>query len=169
MNSHEILKKTIAKAGVKTVAADMALSQSLIYKWCQAKGEESSGADNPLDRLLTLCQITGDSTPVVWLCEQINGFFVENITPESTRQDLSALAMTQRILKEFSEMLDMVSQSLRNDGGIDRDEARRIRVEWEDLKRVAEKFVLGCEMGRYEPEPTSSMQIPQARITGEQP
>ena len=152
MDSHEILRKTIAKAGVKAVASDMALSQSLVYKWCQAKGEDASGADNPLDRLLTLCQITGDHAPIVWLCEQVNGFFVENISPDSTASDLSALAMAQRILKEFSEMLDMVSQSLRNDGGIDKDEARSIRVEWEDLKRVAEKFVLGCEMGHYEAE-----------------
>jgi len=93
---------------------------------------------------------------IIWLCEQVDGFFVENITPDATQADERALIMTQRILKEFSEMLDMVSRSMANDGGIDKDEARAIRVEWEDLKRVAEQFVLGCEMGHYKPDPVRS-------------
>ena len=57
--------------------------------------------------------------------------------------------MTQRILKAFSEMLDMVSRSIGDDGGVDLDEAQKIRVEWEELKRVAEQFVLQAEAGRY--------------------
>ncbi len=153
MNSHEVMRRTIAKAGVKAVAADLALSHSLVYKWCQAKGEDASGAENPLDRILTLYRITGDPGPILWLCEQVNGYFVANIVPDGTDNGISALAMTQSILKEFSELLDMVSQSLKVDDGISPDEARGIRVEWEDLKRVAEKFVLGCEMGRYAPSP----------------
>ncbi len=153
MNSHEIMRRTIAKAGVKSVASDLALSSSLVYKWCQAKGEDASGAGNPLDRILALCRITGDAAPIIWLCEQVNGFFVENVTPDVTQADERALTMTQRILKEFSEMLDMVSRSIAHEGGIDKDEARAIRVEWEDLKRVSEQFVLGCEMGHYLPAP----------------
>lgn len=156
MDSHEIMRRTIAKAGVKSVAADLALSSSLVYKWCQAKGEEACGAGNPLDRILALCRITGDPAPIVWLCEQVNGFFVENMPPDAADTDVRALIMTQRILHEFSEMLDMVSQSMANDGGIDADEAKQIRVEWEDLKRVAEQFVLGCEMGLYKPETTGT-------------
>ena len=34
-------------------------------------------------------------------------------------------------------------------GGVDLDEAQKIRVEWEELKRVAEQFVLQAEAGRY--------------------
>ncbi len=151
MESHEIMRRTIAGVGVKAVAADMALSRSLVYKWCQPKGVDNSGADNPLDRIAEVCRITGDMSPIVWLCEQVNGFFVENITPDAAQADVRALTMTQRILKEFSEMLDMVSRSIAHENGIDPDEARAIRVEWEDLKRVSEQFVLGCEMGRYLP------------------
>jgi hypothetical protein len=152
MESHEIMRRAVAGVGVKAVASDMALSSSLIYKWCQPKGEINSGAGNPLDRIAELCRITGDRSPIVWLCEQANGFFVENVTPDAARSDERALAMTQRILQEFSEMLDMVARSIAHENGIDMDEARAIRVEWEDLKRVAEQFVLGCEMGRYPPE-----------------
>jgi len=152
MDSHEMIKKTVAKAGVKSVAADMALSPSLIYKWCEAKGQDASGADNPLDRILNLCQITGDHGPIVWLCEQVNGFFIENIAPDMMETELRVLNMTQRILREFSEMLDMVSKSMAHENGIDKDEAKSIRVEWEDLKRVGEQFVLGCEMGAFAPK-----------------
>ncbi len=159
MESHEIIKKTVTKAGVKSVASDMNLSPSMIYKWCEAKGEDQSGADNPLDRLLNLCQVTGKSDPIVWLCEQVNGFFVENSNPEMLGEEMRVLEMTQRILREFTDMLDMVSQSMQNDNGIDKQEARDIRAEWEDLKRVAEQFVLGCEMGAFAPhedEPPTS-------------
>jgi len=152
MDSHEILKKTLSKAGVKSVASDMCLSPSLIYKWCEAKGDDCSGADNPLDRLLALCQVTGDSSPIIWLCEQVNAFFVENIAPDMQEEKMEVLIMTQRILCEFSDMLDMVARSMANDNGIDKKEAREIRAEWEDLKRVAEQFVLGCEMGAFAPE-----------------
>lgn len=153
MESHEIIKNTVNKAGVKSVASDMNLSPSLIYKWCEAKGEDRSGADNPLDRLLALCQVTGKSDPIVWLCEQVNGFFVENTTPDvGVGQEMKVLEMTQRILREFTDMLDMVSQSMQDDNGIDKQEARDIRAEWEDLKRVAEQFVLGCEMGAFAPK-----------------
>lgn len=152
MDSHEILKQTVGKAGVKSVAADMRLSPSLIYKWCEAKGDDLSGADNPLDRLLALCQVTGDSTPIVWLCEQVNAFYVENVAPDMEEEEMVVLKMTQRILGEFSGMLDMVARSMANDSGIDKQEARDIRAEWEDLKRVAEQFVLGCEMGVFAPE-----------------
>lgn len=152
MDSHEIMRKTVNTAGAKSVASDMALSPSLIYKWCEAKGEDASGADNPLDRILKVCQITGDNTPIVWLCEQVNGYYVDNVTPDGADSGVRLLEMTQRILKEFSEMLDVVSRSIGDDGGVDGDEARAIRVEWEDLKRVAEQFTLYCEMGRYAPD-----------------
>jgi hypothetical protein len=154
MDSHEILRKTIANAGVKSVASDMSLSPSLIYKWCEAKGLDASGADNPLDRLLKLCQVTGNLTPIVWLCEQVNGFYVENPVVDKVETEMRVLTMTQRILEEFSEMLDRVSKSMAHENGIDRDEARSIRAEWEDLKRVAEHFVIGCERGVFAPKGT---------------
>ncbi len=151
MDSHEILRKTVAGCGTKAVAAEMGLSPSLVYKWCETKGADASGADNPLDRLLHICQVTGDHGPIIWLCEQVNGFFVENIAPDSQDYNMQVVSMTQRILREFSEMLDMVARSMAHENGIDQREARDIRAEWEDLKRVAEQFVLGCEMGVFAP------------------
>ena len=37
MNSYEVLKNAITPVGAKSIAADMNLSTSLIYKWCQSK------------------------------------------------------------------------------------------------------------------------------------
>ena len=62
MKSHEILKTVVESVGVKHVASDLGVSTSLVYKWC-ARPDPSptgSGARNPLDRLVTLFESTGD-------------------------------------------------------------------------------------------------------------
>jgi len=150
MESYNVLKKAITAVGVKSVAADMSLSTSLVYKWCESKeGEEAGGAANPLDRIDKIYQLTGDTSPISWLCQRAGGFFVEN-PPRKTAADGPLLPVTQKILREFSELLEAVSNSLENDGHVDAKEAAKIRNEWEDLKSVAEGFVLACEKGRYE-------------------
>ena len=128
----------------------MSLSSSLIYKWCEAKdGPERAGADNPLDRTAKIYDLTGDVGPVKWLCRKANGFFVANPEPATAQGFLPLLGMTQRLLKEFSELLTTVSESVSDDGKVDDVEADRIRKEWEDLKSVGESFVSGCEQGIY--------------------
>lgn len=78
MESHEILKKSINKVGVKSIASDMNLSSSLIYKWCQpSENEDSAGAENPLDRLSKIISLTQDKSPIEWLCQKNNGYFVK--------------------------------------------------------------------------------------------
>ena len=70
MESFEILKQAVNNLGVKSIAADMNLSTSLIYKWCQPKDTpDAAGADNPLDRIAKIYDLTGDDTPVRWLCD----------------------------------------------------------------------------------------------------
>ena len=60
VNSHEVLKQSVSDLGVKSVASDLGLSTSLIYKWCQpSEAEDASGADNPLDRLAKVYELTG--------------------------------------------------------------------------------------------------------------
>jgi hypothetical protein len=138
--------------GVKAVAAEMSLSASLLYKWCQPKDHpDAAGADNPLDRLQKVIELTGNTSPVKWLCQQSNGFFTTNPIPDVS-SDLPMINVTRRILKEFSELLDVVSESIENDGEITADEAGRIRKEWEELKVLTESFVVACEAGVYRNE-----------------
>ena len=148
-NSHEVLKKSVSDLGVKSVASDLGLSTSLIYKWCQPNdSEDASGADNPLDRLASIYELTGDRGPVEWLCRQADGYFVENVPTEDIER-IPLLHMTRRIVREFSELLDVLTESIENDGKIDLDEAAKIRKEWEELKSSAESFVSSCEKGLY--------------------
>ncbi|MFT5123576.1 MAG: hypothetical protein ACI9TH_002813 [Kiritimatiellia bacterium] len=151
MKSHEIMKEVLSGPGVKSIAADMHLSTSLLYKWSQDQDtEDSSGADSPLDRLVKLYEITGDDRLVRWLCEKADGFYSPNPRPSKERPPL--LQATQAILREFSEMLEAVSSSIADDGNIDVTEAVSIRKEWEDLKSLTESFVSACERGGYQPQ-----------------
>jgi len=149
MESHEVLKQAVKTIGAKAVAADMNLSQSLIYKWCEPKDSpDAGGADNPLDRLAKIYELTGETGPIQWLCEQAGGFFVKNPL-QAKDPEAPVLKMTRTILREFTELLDAVSEGYEDDGNIDHKEADLIRAKWEDLKGIAESFVVGCEKGQY--------------------
>ncbi len=152
MDSHEILKDSIKSVGAKSVAQDMNLSTSMVYKWCETADDGGGGADNPLDRVLKICELTNSVGPVEWLCRQTGGFRVEN--PDRVEAGRGAvLRSTQSILKEFTELLNAVSQSYDDDRQINPEEAAKIRKEWEDLKSIAESFVLACEAGAFNNNP----------------
>lgn len=153
MRSDEVLREVIHEAGVKRVAAELKLSRSLVYKWCQPKEDpDDSGADNPLDRLSRLMEITSNKTPLQWLCERSGGYFVANPNVQTSAPE-AVLDATQRLLAEFSEMLGAVSKSYGDDNSIDPGEAAHIRKEWEDLKQLAESFVSACERGVFSDSP----------------
>jgi hypothetical protein len=154
MKSHEVLKQAIAAGNIKELAGKMGLSTSLMYKWCQeppvVEDPEQSGAKNPLDRVVELYRLTGDAYVVSWVCEQAGGYFVENPKRPDVRDVGSAvLQNTQAMIKEFSDLLSEVSRAVEDGSGIDAKEALRIRKEWEQLKRKAEGFVVGCEDGTF--------------------
>lgn len=149
MKSYEVLKNAITPIGAKSIAADMNLSTSLIYKWCQSKEYNIGAADNPLDRLFALYELTEDDRMIRWLCERAGGYFVKNPEPAAEISDVTLFAATQKILTEFSELLQAISTSTANDGVICTKEAEEIRSEWEDLKSIGENFVRSCEEGHF--------------------
>ena len=63
--------------------------------------------------------------------------------------DESIFDETREMVRDFSELLDAVTESLEDDQQIDPDESDKIRQKWEDLKACAEHFVLSCEQGLY--------------------
>ncbi len=140
--SYEVMKAAVDKAGVKAVSARLGLSQASVYKWCAAP--EGSGTPGPLDRLAALIEITGDPALAEWICEASGGIFVANPTSRRQGDPLKVLAETQKLVREFSDLLDVIAQSM-SDGKVSPEEARRIRQEWEQLKRRAEGFVRACE------------------------
>lgn len=149
MESYEVIKKSVSDLGVKSVSSDLGVSSSLVYKWCQpTDSPDASGTDNPLDRLLKIYELTGDVGPIAWMCEQADGYYVPN-APLQKIDAVPLLHMTRRIVREFSDLLDVLTESIENDGKIDLGEAEKIRTEWEELKSSAESFVASCEKGVY--------------------
>ena len=148
METYEILKNAITPIGAKSISADMSLSTSLIYKWCQSKDYNSGAADNPLDRLARLYELTKDDSLIHWLCQEADGFLVKNVSQDDFSETV-LFEFTQKIITEFSELLSAISKSTSDDGQISKNEAKQIRCEWEDLKSVAEHFVRACEAGIF--------------------
>ncbi|RMG16268.1 MAG: hypothetical protein D6731_06530 [Planctomycetota bacterium] len=129
------------------MAADLKVSQSLVYKWCS---QDESGARNPLDRLRGIVLSTRDTGPVEWLCKQFGGTFVEDPPTNLDDFDAEYIAHTQHMLQNFSELLRVISESIHDDQTVDRREAEEIRQQWERLKRYAETFVAACEAGLFD-------------------
>lgn len=152
LKSHEVLKKAIEKSGVKSVASDLKLSTALVYKWCQELSDKDdpsvSGAINPLDRIQQIYDKTKDAELINWVCQMANGYFVENALVDEPRE-LRIFKNIQKMIKEFSETLEKISECFDNDQKITRQEAAQIRKEWEDLKRIGEGFVFACELGKF--------------------
>ncbi len=141
--SFEVMKAAVDRVGVKAVAAKLGLSSAMVYKWC-VEADGGSGTPNPLDRVAALIELTKDPAVVAWLCEGADGYFVANSAPRKVSDPLAVLGQTQQLVREFSDLLDVIAKSM-SDGRVDAAEARRIRGEWEELKRHAEGFVRACE------------------------
>ncbi len=154
MESWQVLKSALDRVGAKVVAGRMGLSQSLVYRWAQPPtglpdDPGGSGVRNPLDRLADLFELTGDRELVHWLCHRAGGFYVPNPLAEGNI-DLAVLHQTQEMIKDFSDLLEAVSEALSNDRFIDLHEAEHIRNEWEKLKCLGESFAVCCEQGSFD-------------------
>lgn len=149
--SYEVLKKAIDKAGAKYVADGLTLSLPLVYKWCNEpesdENPEASGTANPLDRVIKLYELTGDMGIIQWLCRRAEGFLVKNPEIDITRRG-SLISELQKIIKEFSDLLSAVSESIK-DNKISKDEAEQIRKEWEALKILGESIAICAQKGLY--------------------
>ena len=137
------------------MAAALRVSPALVYKWCEPPADvddpDQSGARNPLDRVREMYLLTKDIRLVRWLCNEAGGFFVSNPVPELRKSlDENIFAETRGMVREFSELLDTVTESVENKPGIDVREADEIRQKWEDLKACVERFVISCEHGHYD-------------------
>jgi hypothetical protein len=154
MKSYEVICQSVQEPGVKAVAAALKVSPALVYKWCEPPAEkddpDQSGAKNPLDRVRELYMLTKDIRLVRYLCNEAGGFFVSNPVPDLRRSpDETIFDETRGMVRDFSELLNAVTESLDNDQIIDTTEADAIRQKWEDLKACVERFVIACEKGQY--------------------
>jgi hypothetical protein len=148
MESHEVLKRALRKTSPKAVAAELGVSLSLVYKWAEKPSDDGSGSRNPLDRLLSIIELSGDTGIVEWLCRKNGGHFV--VDPDVSGQDIPhVLPATQEIIGQFSGLLSQISEAAL-DHSVTKDEAKDIRESWDKLKSYAEGFVRCCEKGDFE-------------------
>jgi hypothetical protein len=154
MKSYDVIRQAVDEPGVKAVAAALKVSPALVYKWCEPPAEkedpDQSGAKNPLDRVREMYELTKDIRLVRWLCNCAGGFFVANPVPELRKSlDEAIFSETRAMVRDFSELLDEITESIEDDSKIDAGEADQIRQKWEDLKAILERFVISCEKGLY--------------------
>lgn len=64
--SWEVMSDVCSESGRKAVASAVGLSPACIHKWCEDR--EVSGALNPLDRIIAITRLTGDTRLIEWLC-----------------------------------------------------------------------------------------------------
>ncbi len=147
MQSHELLREVFDRPSVKQVAADLGLSLSMVYKWAEPDDGTGSGAVNPLDRIETLVRTTCDERLVQWVCERAGGFFIKNPKTHWPHPHF-LIPATNRIVQEFADLLAVVATAA-GDNHISKEEARKIRERWEELKSVTEGFVRCCEDGNF--------------------
>jgi hypothetical protein len=132
------LRIAVVERGAKAVADALGVSTSLVYKWCEGE------AAHPLDRVEEVIRATGSHLPLAHLCAQAGGAFVKR--PEPSQVDSARLVdETQRMLKEFSDVLQALTSAFLN-GHITSAEAGTMRQEWEQLLPIVEGLVQACEM-----------------------
>jgi hypothetical protein len=149
MESHEIIKNACENCSPKELAAELAVSLSLVYKWGQPNTEMGSGSRNPLDRVLAMLRVTKDPAIIEWLCEQGGGYFVRN--PESScEKGYEVMPATTEIVKQFGGLLSEISRAAQ-DNVITGKESEQLRKIWDSLKSYVEGFINCCEEGDFAP------------------
>jgi hypothetical protein len=149
MEPHELMKEVLKRTSAKQIAADMGLSLSLIYKWTESPVKEGGTSGSPLDRIGELVRSTKDPSIPQWVCEQAGGFYIRN--PKNLPANRPLIPLTNDIVQEFADMLATIAQSSA-DNVITKEEARKIRSRWEELKSVTEGFVQAAEQGSFKAE-----------------
>ena len=145
MQSHELLREVFDKKAAKEISADLKLSTSMVYKWAQPAANDG-GIENPLDRIESLIQSTGDERIVQWICQRAGGFFILN--PKNAPHPYFLIPATNQIVQEFADLLAVIATAAA-DNKITAPEAKQIRARWEELKSATEGFVAACESGDF--------------------
>ncbi len=151
-DTHRVLKAAVDRAGPKRVARALDISLSLVYKWTQPARSKSnpgaSGARNPLDKLITIFDLSQDLEIIHFLCRIARGYYTPNPKPKGQTR-VSFVSETVNALNDFADLLQFAEKALTDDGRIDSAESAKLRGHWDQLKGRLEHFVLACEEGKF--------------------
>ena len=139
MDSKEAMRQACKKVGVKNVAELLGVSPTAIYNQINDPDKHDI-----LERFVDFANACESDIPIQWACEQLNGTFIPN---REVKVDMNSYrSCVSDALREFGEVISEIGRAM-EDGVVTAEEARSIRKEWEDLKRVLESFVLAGEFG----------------------
>lgn len=132
---HDAIANNPAGLKGEAIAARMAVSISVLYRW-----GELSGKPIPLDRLKQFVLVTGDMRPITALCREVGGLFIPCPQDDGNGADAGAM----RALKEFSDLMQESSSALM-DGKVSQGELIRIRREGAEAQRELARFLNSIE------------------------
>jgi hypothetical protein len=149
MKSHELLRKVFRKFGCKNVAQELRLSLSLVQKWTRPCGKAGSGELNPLDRIVSMLQYTGDRRLVEWLCREAGGQFTAN-PPLKEAHEATLIPASCDVMREMSNLQAAMAAGMK-DCRMSPEQAAELRELWDVLKPDMERYLESCERGQFRP------------------
>jgi hypothetical protein len=146
-------------AGIKTLAAELQLSASMLQKWGEIPGrtgEQNSGTANPIDYILKWTVATGSPTAAMWLLEHCGGFFAGTHPKRLTGSTIEYPAAWHRAHLEMAELDATVTRAV-YDGTLSHADIAAIRKEWEDVKAWTQCFVDSNELRQTNSAPGQTL------------
>ena len=114
--------------------------KSLSYHYQELRGSTK----NILERVKVYLDAEDGDTLIQYLCSTQNGFFYRDL-PRISSTDFT---IVPRILKEFSDYLTCLSESLL-DGRITDHEKYKLRKEWSEVSSIVQSLFAAIDRGEY--------------------
>lgn len=135
-----ILKRATADANIKDLAFDLGRTTKSV-------GDHINGSVKMsiLDKIEVWLNYDNADVIIKHLCEKEGGFFVKDII----RLNGDDFTIIPKLLKEFSEYLNTLSESLL-DGKVTKAELTELRKEWQDVNSIVQGLFIAFERGDYD-------------------
>ena len=147
MKSHEAIQRSVNGKTVDHAKA-LGISLSSVTKWQEPSTDYTdSGSYNPLDRIESIIEKSlslGNSperaySPIQYLTERF-GLIMLHL-PKTCKGNVEISRELLKTIKEFGDLAKAASESLNNDGTINKREAEKIDKEAWDLIRQTALFI----------------------------
>jgi hypothetical protein len=139
MNSKEVMKDAVRAVGVLEVAEYLGITGAGLHDQIH-----DDGHTDLVELFVAFCKQTGNDTTINWVAEQLGGSFVpfvefhESDLLESTGQIIS------KALEDLSVQVKVIGRAALS-RHISFEEAEKAAVEWKEVKRLMDGFILKVE------------------------
>ena len=138
MDSKEAMRVACKNVGIQEVANCLGLSKTALYN--QMNDPDRNDILYKFIDFSTACE---NDISIKWACEELGGIFVKNQDVEGNSQQATEKCVPDS-MQEFTDVIREISKAF-EDGKVSREEAERIRKEWEELKAILEAAIFSWE------------------------